>query len=553
MSLVRRSTPLLFAAFAAACTGGAQPGTDPAATGATATGPRDMLVYAAGGDIGNMIGVVSQSASDTFVLTQTQYVGLESDFDCSLKFQPSLVTSWAWGDDSLSLTLTLRDDIKWADGTPVTADDFAFAYELIADKDVASPRFSAVETFANPPEVLSPTQIRFTWREPGDQYTRLSQVTSYYEPKHLLGTADRTSLRTHPLSKKPVATGPFMLSEHRPNEMFILEPNPNFTGPAADRAKIKRVQFSIVPEYQTRLLKLKRGEIDMMDGVNIKDADELRKSNPNLRFERRGYRFMDYVGWNLNDDRFKEKEVRRAMAHAVDIDGMIKRLLTSESGEVYGKQAVGTITPEICAVQADFPPIKKNVEEARKMLADAGWADTDGDGVLDKGGVKLAFTLMTNRENERRIEAAQLIQADLKQIGIDVTIDTIEFNAMSDRLRKKDFQAVLSGWSAGLFIDPAAMWHSGDNYPFNYTSYANPEVDRLIDEGLRTPDPAAAAPIWKDVQKHIYEDQPYLFLWWRDEIVAIDDRFQNTSIDILSLMHRLHQWEVPPDRVKYNF
>jgi peptide/nickel transport system substrate-binding protein len=549
MSLARRSLMPALAALVA-CSGATAPVTD--FTDAPA-GPRDMLVYASGGDIGNMISVVSQAASDTLVLGQTQYAGLESDFDCSLKYSPAVVKSWVWGEDSLSLTLTLRDDIKWADGTPVTAEDFAFALDLIGDKVVASPRYSAVEPFAAPPQILSPTEIRFTYREPGDQYTRLAQASGYYEPKQILGAADRASLRTHPLSKRPLPTGPFKLTDHRPNESFVLEPNEAFTGPEEDRARIKRVQFLIVPEYQTRLLKLKRGEVDMMDGINIKDADELRKSNPNLRFERRGYRFMDYVGWNLQDPRFQDKAVRRAMAHAVDVDGMIKRLLTSETGESYGRQAIGTITPELCAVRAHVEPIKKNLAEAKRLLADAGWADTDGDGVLDKGGVKLAFTLMTNRENERRIEAAQLIQADLKQIGIEMTIDTLEFNAMSDRLRKKEFQAVLSGWSAGLFIDPAAMWHSGDGYTFNYSSYANPEVDALIDRGLRTPDPAEAAPIWREMQEKIYDDQPYMFLWWRDEIVAIDDRFQDTQIDILSLMHRLHKWQVPPDRVKYNF
>lgn len=537
-------------AILTSCTGGG-----PAAQ--TAEGPgsnaRDMLVYAAGGDFANLIPIVSQAVSDSMVTGLTFYPGLEAEFDCSLKFRPALYTSWTWSPDNLELTLTMRDDITWADGKPVTTADAAFAYELIADKTVASPRFNYTEAFAAPPTVISPTVIKFTYKEPGDPYTRLSQAAGYYVPKHLLENADRGTLRSHPLNRNPVPTGPYKLTEQRPNEFFVLEPNERFTGPAEDHPRIKRVQFSIIPEYQTRLLKLKRGEVDLMENLQIKDYDELRRSNPNLRFERRGYRFMDYIGWNLNDPRFQDKAVRRAIAHAVDTDALIKRLLTASDGEVFGRPAVGTVTPEICAVQPDIQRIEPNMDEARRILAEAGWADTDGDGVLDKDGVKLEFSLITNRESERRIEAAQMVQARLKDLGITMKIDTLEFNAMSERLRNKDFAATLSGWSAGLFVDPSAFWHSGPQYVFNYVSYANPEVDALIDRGLKTPDPAAAALIWKEMQEKIYEDQPYLFLYWQDSIVAIDDRFQNTSIDILSLMHRLERWEVAPDRVKYNF
>jgi len=545
-----RALTILTLAALTACTG-ASP--TPQATEGPGSDARDMLVYAAAGDFANLLGVVSQSASDTMVTGMVYYPGLEAEFDCSLKYQPALYTSWSWSPDNLELTLTMRDDITWADGTTVTTADAAFAYELIADKTVASPRFNYTEAFAAPPQVISPTEIKFTYKVPGDPYTRLSQAAGYYVPKHLLQSADRATLRSHGLNRNPVPTGPYKLTDHKPNESFILEPNERFTGPKQDHARIKRVQFTIVPEYQTRLLKLKRGEVDLMENLQIKDYEALRKSNPNLRFERRGYRFMDYIGWNLTDPRFQDKAVRRAMAHAVDVDALIKRLLTASDGETFGRPAIGTITPEICAVRPDVQRIEKNLDEARRILAEAGWADTDGDGILDKDGVKLEFSLITNRENERRTEAAQVVQASLKEIGIAMKIDLLEFNAMSERLRRKDFQAALGGWAAGLFIDPSAFWHSGDEYPFNYGSYSNPEVDALIDRGLKTPDPAEAAEIWKEMQQKIYEDQPYLFLWWQDSIVAIDDRFQNTSIDILSLMHRIERWEVPADRVKYNF
>jgi peptide/nickel transport system substrate-binding protein len=236
---------------------------------------------------------------------------------------------------------------------------------------------------------------------------------------------------------------------------------------------------------------------------------------------------------------------------------MIGKLLTSKDGTRYAKQAVSTITPELCNVQnTDIKFITYDPEKAKALFAEAGWSDTDGDGILDKDGVRFRFTLVTNRENDRRTEAAVLIQNALKKVGVEMNIDTKEFNSMTDMLRKKQFEAVMGGWAAGLFVDPSTMWHSDTEdktYPFNYTSYSNPEVDALIDQGLATPDPNEAAPKWKELQAKVYEDQPYMFLWWRDEIVGIDRRFQNTTIDVLSLMNKLHEWEVPADKVKYKF
>ncbi len=122
-------------------------------------------------------------------------------------------------------------------------------------------------------------------------------------------------------------------------------------------------------------------------------------------------------------------------------------------------------------------------------------------------------------------------------------------NTFFERLRKRDYEAALSGWSAGLFVDPSAIW--GPDSEFNFTSYRNPEVADLIAKGLSTPDPEAAKPIWMDLQQKVYDDQPYAFLYWMDEIVAVHSRFENTTVDILSPYRNLDDWSVPADKVKY--
>jgi peptide/nickel transport system substrate-binding protein len=216
---------------------------------------------------------------------------------------------------------------------------------------------------------------------------------------------------------------------------------------------------------------------------------------------------------------------------------------------------VGTITPALCGVHNDdITPLAHNVEEAKALLGKAGWRDTNGDGVLDKGGQKFSFTLMTNTGNKRRADISVLFQDQMKQLGIEVNLERIEGNTMGDRLRKRDYQAYLYGWSAALFVDPSDAWScETDATPrtFNFTNYCNADVDKLIAQGLQTPDPRDAAPIWREVQAKIYEDQPYLFLWWMDELVAVHERFDNYNINVLSNLHNLHEWSVPPEKVKY--
>jgi len=509
-------------------------------------------------DMGPLISVVNASAATTDILGNLMTGTIESEFGCSRKKTPGIATDWSWSDDGKILSMTLRDDITFQDGTKLTADDIAFTYELISDPAVASPRISYVERMTDDgrPKVIDDTHIEWHFTESYDRDTQAAHVSALAVlPRKHLGTADRATLRGHRMSKEPLSTGPWKLAKWEPNTRIVLEPNEKFTGPASLRAKLNRVIIKIQPEYTTRLIELQSGKIDMMQAINIEDADRIRKENPEIRLVRRGWRSNDYIGWNMKNPLFADKAVRTALAHAVNIDEMIAKLLTSENGEVFAKPSVGTVTPALCGVHNDdIVPLEHNLEKAKQMLADAGWTDSDGDGTLDKDGTKFEFLLSTNNGNKRRASIQILTQAQLQKIGIKVNLEKQETNTFYENLRQKKYDAAVAGWSAGLFVDPESIWHCDTEdrkYEFNFVSYCNPEVDALIEEGLRTADPKAAAPIWKELQAKIYEDQPYLFLWWMDEIVGIHERFENTEIDILSPIHNLNRWEVPADKVKY--
>lgn len=548
--------PLLFALIAGltGCGGGSG---EVKPVDAPAGGPRDTLVVAMAGDIDSLNPVVAGNTTDSQIIETLLSPLIDNDFDCSLKKLPALATEWTWSEDGKTLAMTLDPTYTWQDGTPVTAEDIKFTYDLLADPLVATPRQGYLKRLVPDarPKVIDATHIEWQFTEAYDRDTQIAHVGMNPVPKHILEKVDRATLKGDPFSKNPMGNGPWKLAKYEPAQAVILEPNEKFTGPAAMKPKLARVIFKEIPDYATRLLELENGTVDMMEQITVGDADQLRKSYPNINLVRRGWRSMDYLAWNLQNPMFADKRVRQALAMSVNVDDMIGKLLTSDTGEAYARPAIGTITPELCAAyNDDVKPFAYDTAKAKALFADAGWTDTNGDGFLDKDGKKFSFTLMTNQENKRRGDAAIRLQAYFKDVGVEMNIQTVEFIAMTERLKNRDFEAVLGGWAAGLFVDPSDVWHTDSperKSQFNYTSYSNPEVDALIEKGLQTPEPEKAAPIWKDMQAKIYEDQPYMFLWWMDEIVGLDSRFSRYHITVLSNFEHLWDWEVPADKVKY--
>ncbi|MDP6933332.1 MAG: ABC transporter substrate-binding protein, partial [Myxococcota bacterium] len=524
--------------------------------------PRDTLVIAYGSDADSLLSMVYQSSSDSPIISNLGVGLLDEDFDCELEWKPFLAKEWSWSEDGKILSMTLRDDLKWQDGTPVTAGDVAFTYELVGDPKVASPRFSYVERMVDgkQPLVVDDTHLEWHFTECYDRNTQAAQAGLQLAPRHKLENEDRATLRGNAFNTDPLVAGRWKLANWEREQKIVLEPNDKWTGDSSEIPKLRRVVLRILPEYTTRLVELENGGVDLLEAIQIPDADRLRQEHPEIRLVRRGWRFMDYVGWNqLDPQDYKEKvsafqdqkaagtvteetlfdlhtvdphpifgdsAVRAAMTKAIDIDKLINDLLTSEmTGEKYGRPAIGTITPELCDYYNDeVQTLPYDPTGAGAELDALGWSDSDADGIRDKDGIPLSFTLMTNSGNPRRAKASVIIQANLKAVGIDMQIEMIETNTFFERTRKKDFHAALSGWSAGLFIDPTNIWHSGSEYEFNFVSYDNPEVDALIEKGMASCDVEEAKAIFREVQAKIYADQPYTFLYWRDEIVGVHER-----------------------------
>ncbi len=535
----------------------------------------DTLVVGVGQDARDLLAPLAQSAFDLALLDLLGTRPLDVHFDCELSYVPGFAKEWTWSEDGRTLDLVLRDDLAWSDGTPVRARDLVLLGELIRDPAVGSPRAANLAQLTpGSPEAVDDTHVRYTFEARGQPTIMAANVgLLQLVPSHLLDdpALERKGLRTHPLNTTaPVSSGYWQLASWEKGKTLVFEPNPHHPGPAPGLA---RVVFRVLPDYDTRLLELRSGRIDMMEAVQIVDADKLVAEQPDIKLRTRGYRAQDYIGWNNVDPAayqaaaaggerpdvatlprhplFGDPAVRHALSMAIDVDRIIADVLTSQAtGKAYAVRAVSTITPELCATRdAGITPIGFDVEAAKVALARAGWSDTNGDGVVDKGGVPFRFTMIMPTGSARRVQVSTIVQGQLAAVGVDVQIEALDPGALFERLRRRDFDAAYTGWSAGLWVEPSSAW--GKDSDFNFTSYQDAEVQALLEAGSREPDPTKAAEIWRKFQRRIYDDQPYTFLYWMDEIVAVDGRFDNTDVNLVSPWSHLERWTVAPDKVKY--
>lgn len=540
---------------------------------------RDTLKIAVPAEPRDLLGVISQSSSDSAVIEATSAVLMEPDFDCRITWQPSLAQSWVFSTDGRGVTLTLREDRAWEDGVPVTAADVAFTYALLADPKVASPR-AEVLTRLDPearPRVIDAHTVEFRFTESYDRAAMLADLAVPLAPAHVLDmpTVDRSKLREHPIDgAAPVSGGPFRLSDWKRGERLTLIPNPQYGGKKAELSKLEKVELDVIPAYADRLAALAAGQVDLVDGVLVEDADRLAEDHPEIAFHRRGWRTLDYVAWNSLDSAdyaakaasaggkpdlatvaphrlFGDRELRRALTAAIDVDGMIKALLTSEaSGEVYGRPAVGTITPALCSAHADaIVRIPFDPAAARTQLEALGWTDSNGDGWLDHEGTILRFELLTSDGVPRRTLAATRIQDALKAVGIDMKVTPLAQEALLERLHNRDFDAALTSLGASLYVNPTPMWSATGDY--NFVGFRSEAADALLARGLAESDADAARAIWREYQQVVYDEQPATFLYWVDDLVALHNRFRSPVIDVIAPYRRLQDWSVPIDRVKY--
>ena len=500
---------------------------------------------------------------DEGAITELLYLSL-ADFKWNaeqgeLDAFPLLAKSWEWAKDSSSITFHLRDNVKWSDGVPLTANDVVFSLDVYSDPVVNSRLYGIFEDLYTNKEnhidvaksfvVKSDYELQINFKPHSSP--DLVDIVHPVIPKHIFDKYKRKDLETAKDNFNPVTSGMFVLKKWDRNQTITLGVNKNSFLYKPD--KISELVFKVIPDYTSRLTQLKKGEIDLMELIKTEDIDDL-KSNENVMLKTIEGREYEYIGWNNIDPKtyeekkeftpnklFGDKEIRIALTYAINRQEILEDYLYN-----YGELAATPISPIFnSAYDPEIKLYEYNPEKAKKILTDDGWTDSNNNGIIDKNGVEFEFTLTIPAGNPLRPYEATIIKNNLRAIGIEVSIATLEMGAMMDDIIARKQDSWIAAWYIPIPIELKSYWYSDlQNTPLNFVGYQNKTADNLMDELKVHLPKERQKKLYYRFQEIMHEDQPVTFMYWISDIVGINKRIKNINITPLGVITHCWEWSV---------
>ncbi len=479
----------------------------------------------------------------------------------TLAWQGLLARDWQVSEDGLTFTFNLRPEATFSDGQPVTAEDVVFTYDFIMNPAIKAPRERAYYEKIASVKATGPHTVVFKFKEPYYNSLSLAGGMSILA-KHFYGKYLQHPEQFNQSKGLLFGSGPYRVADREnwtaDKGSVELERNPRYWGPV--QPSFDRLVWRFIENETARLTSYRNGEIDVYGAQPreykrnlLKDRKLMARS---LNFEylppTAGYR---YIAWNEmrkgKPTRFADKRVRQAMTYLTDKQRIVDEIMLG-----YGEPAVGPFSPQTAQHAADLKPRKPSLEKARQLLAEAGFKDRDGDGVLeDAAGKPFEFDLVYPQGSEQYNTLALFLKDAYARAGIKMHPRATEWSVMLDLLDKKDFEAISLGWSGSLESDPYQIFHSSQtkNNGDNFVNYKNPKLDKLIEKARAEVDEKKRMPLWQQVERILYEDQPYTFLTRGKSLVLVDKRMHNVEVlkTGLNISETPVGWYVPAAEQKY--
>ncbi len=500
----------------------------------------DTIIEGTSADASNLLPMLAMDSASGQICGLV-YNGLVR-YDKNLHIEGELAESWQISADGREITFHLRHGVKWHDGAPFTSADVLFTYHLIIDPKTPT---AYAERYKQVVEASAPDPYTFKVRYARPLASALISWGIAIHPRHLLAGQDITK---SPLARAPIGTGPYRFVQWVPGEKIVLERNSDYFEGAP---YIKRVVYRIIPDSTTMFLELQSAGLDQMGLTPLQYARQT--DTPAFRRRFRRYRYpafaYTYLGYNLRHKMFQDKRVRQALSYAINkqelVDGVLMGL---------GQVATGPYKPGTWQYNPDVKRYPYNPQRARKLLRQAGWSDSDGDGIVDKDGQPLAFTIITNQGNDQRIKAAEIIQRRFAQVGVKVKIRVIEWaSLLKEFITPRRFDAVVMGWTIPNDPDSYNVWHSSKTAPgkLNFIGYKNSRVDELLEQGRHTLVRRQRKKIYDEFQRILAEEQPYTFLFVPDALPVVARRFYGIKEAPAGIAYNFIRWYVPADQQRY--
>ena len=490
--------------------------------------------------------------------------------------------------DHLVYEYTLREDVTYSDGKPVTAEDVVFALKASRHPRVNAPHVRNYFESVADATATGPYTVRIQLSQPYfmNDYV-LGGISPlprhYYDPENLLDGISVAELNKYdelPPDKKdradrfakqfnenynrnPLGSGALVLEnpardyvtgekvELRRRESWASG-HPELGDPWADR-----FVYRVFTDYDAALVALKAGTVDVM---GLRPVQYLKQTN-DAKFAERIEKHVDlagsftYIGWNERRPIFRDKRLRQALSYLVDKKNICEKVMLGLADPVESP-----IYPRRPEFDKNLAPWPFDPAKAKALLAEAGWSDSDGDGVLDHddgngGRTPLRFEILSNSGNDDRRNLGLVVIDEFKRAGIDASFRAVDWSIMLEKVKAFDYDAVILGWTSSGAQPPDLyqIWHSSMAVPggSNHISYKNDEVDRLLTEYRTEFDPAKRKQMYDRVQEILYDDQPYTFVYAPKSLVAYDKRFLGVTWYPTGGSNEA-EWWVPTGSQKYH-
>lgn len=526
----------------------------------------DTLVRAYGNDPDTLNVVTgSDTVGEEFQSLVYEYLA-QRDFHDPDRLTPLLAERWEFDPERLEYTIHLRRGVLWhpmrlPNGRMLprrefTARDVKFTFDCVLNGGIEAAHIRSYYEDPDATEIAEKYKIRVTVV---DDYTVKVRWTKPYMlaeeftlggvqilPRHVYsvdGNGEPISFdfssqefadgfNNHWANNQMCGTGPMMFHEWRRDERLVLVRNPEYWG---EPFYFDRVVFRCIPNPNTIVKQVLQNELDW--GV-IPEKDQYLQNLTHgnvtagrvklVEFAYPGYR---YVGYNMEREFFRDPRVRWALSYATPVDKIIEEVFKG-----LALRTTGPFQPGSSAYESSLELIPHNLDEARRLLDEAGWVDSNQDGIRDKtvGGIRLdaRFDLMIYADSPSFGTIAEIIKENCRRIGVDVLVTPAKWALMLEKLNKKEFDAAMLGWAQPWKPDPFQIFHGSQaDVPdsSNFIGYKNPELDRVIDELRVTLDPARQIELYHQVHRIIYQDQPYTFLFVDKRTAGHDARLQNVE------------------------
>ncbi|MEC0323199.1 peptide-binding protein [Bacillus subtilis] len=457
--------------------------------------------------------------------------------DEKLNVKLSLAESIKELDGGLAYDVKIKKGVKFHDGKELTADDVVFTYSVPLSKDYKGERGSTYEMLKSV-EKKGDYEVLFKLKyKDGNFYNNALNSTAIL-PKHILGNVPIADLEENEFNrKKPIGSGPFKFKEWKQGQYIKLEANDDYF---EGRPYLDTVTYKVIPDANAAVAQLQAGDINFFN-VPATDYKTAEKFN-NLKIVTDLALSYVYIGWNEKNELFKDKKVRQALTTALDRESIVSQVLDGDGEVAYIPESpLSWNYPK----DIDVPKFEYNEKKAKQMLAEAGWKDTNGDGILDKDGKKFSFTLKTNQGNKVREDIAVVVQEQLKKIGIEVKTQIVEWSALVEQMNPPnwDFDAMVMGWSLSTFPDQYDIFHSSQiKKGLNYVWYKNAEADKLMKDAKSISDRKQYSKEYEQIYQKIAEDQPYTFLYYPNNHMAMPENLEGYKYHPKRDLYNIEKW-----------